>query len=224
MNMPRLVFIVLFAGIVLASGCAQIPQPSLAGEPEWVEIPLPPSPRANGSVYQAESGYRPLFEDYRPRMSGDLLTVVFNEQVSASKNSEVNADREGAATFTADTAPLGWEKLAEYGLDISGSSNFEGSGGARARNTFSGTLTVTVLEVLPNRNLRVRGEKQIRINQGTEFIRFSGIVDPREITGENSVLSTQVADARIEYVGDGYINEAQSMGWLQRLLLNIAPY
>ncbi len=157
-------------------------------------------------------------------MSGDLLTVVFNEQVSASKNSEVNADREGASTFTADTAPLGLEKLAEYGLDISGSSNFEGSGGAEARNTFSGTLTVTVLEVLPNRNLRVRGEKQIRINQGTEFIRFSGIVDPREITGENSVLSTQVADARIEYVGDGYINEAQTMGWLQRLLLNIAPY
>ncbi|WP_406828096.1 flagellar basal body L-ring protein FlgH [Microbulbifer sp. ARAS458-1] len=196
----------------------------MAGEPEWVEIPLPPTPRANGSVYQSESGYRPLFEDYRPRMSGDLLTVVFNEQVSASKNSEVNADREGESIFTADTAPLGLEKLAEYGLDISGSSNFEGGGGAEARNTFSGTLTVTVLEVLPNRNLRVRGEKQIRINQGTEFIRFSGIVDPREISGENSVLSTQVADARIEYVGDGYINEAQTMGWLQRLLLNIAPY
>ncbi|MCQ3828366.1 flagellar basal body L-ring protein FlgH [Microbulbifer elongatus] len=220
----RLSIRLALAAIFLASGCAQIPQSSLAGEPEWIEIPLPPEPRANGAVYQPEAGYRPLFEDYRPRMSGDLLTVVFNEQVSASKNSEVNADREGASTFTADTAPLGLEKLAEYGLDISGSSYFEGSGGAEARNTFSGTLTVTVLEVLPNRNLRVRGEKQIRINQGTEFIRFSGIVDPREITGENSVLSTQVADARIEYIGDGYINEAQTMGWLQRLLLNIAPY
>jgi len=83
---------------------------------------------------------------------------------------------------------------------------------------------VTVLEVLTNGNLRVRGEKQILINQGTEFIRFSGVVDPLEISDTNTVPSTQVADARIEYVGDGYINEAQHMGWLQRFFLNISPF
>ena len=73
-------------------------------------------------------------------------------------------------------------------------------------------------------NLRVRGEKQILINQGAEFIRFSGVVDPLEISDTNTVPSTQVADARIEYVGDGYINEAQHMGWLQRFFLNISPF
>ncbi|TLM79965.1 flagellar basal body L-ring protein FlgH [Microbulbifer harenosus] len=220
----RAPIVAILAVVLFAGGCAQLPQPSLAGEPEWVEIPQPPAPRANGAIFQPDVGYRPLFEDYRPRMSGDLLTVVFNEQVSASKSSQANADREGSTAFVADTVPIGLEKLADYGIEVSGSNSFEGSGGAQARNTFTGTLTVTVLEVLPNRNLRVRGEKQIRINQGTEFIRFSGIVDPREIAGDNSVLSTQVADARIEYVGDGYINEAQTMGWLQRLLLNLSPY
>ena len=90
--------------------------------------------------------------------------------------------------------------------------------------TFSGTITVSVLEVMANGNLRVRGEKQIAINHGTEFIRFSGVVNPRTITGQNTVPSTQVADARIEYVGDGYINEAQHMGWLQRIFLNISPF
>jgi len=80
------------------------------------------------------------------------------------------------------------------------------------------------LELLSNGNLRVRGEKQIAINQGTEFIRFAGVVDPQVIRGDNSVLSTRVADARIEYVGDGYINEAQHMGWLQRFFLNISPF
>ncbi|MFD1215495.1 MULTISPECIES: flagellar basal body L-ring protein FlgH [Microbulbifer] len=220
----RFSFLPLVSIFLLAGGCAQLPQSSLAGDPEWVEIPEPPPQRTNGAIFQPEAGYRPLFEDYRPRMSGDLLTVVFNEQVSASKSAEVNSDREGGATFTADTVPIGLEELAEYGLELSGSNNFEGGGGAEARNTFTGTLTVTVMEVLPNRNLRVRGEKQIRINQGTEFIRFSGIVDPREIDGANSVLSTQVAEARIEYVGDGYINEAQNMGWLQRLLLNLSPF
>jgi flagellar L-ring protein precursor FlgH len=101
---------------------------------------------------------------------------------------------------------------------------FAGSGGAKANNSFNGTITVSVLEVMANGNLRVRGEKQIAINQGTEFIRFSGVVNPRAITVQNTVPSTQVADARIEYVGDGYINEAQTMGWLQRLFLNVSPF
>ena len=82
---------------------------------------------------------------------------------------------------------------------------------------------MTVVDVMPNGNLRVHGEKQIAINQGVEYIRFSGVIDPLKITGQNTVSSTAVADARIEYVGDGYINEAQHMGWLQRFFLNISP-
>jgi len=78
--------------------------------------------------------------------------------------------------------------------------------------------------VMPNGNLKVRGEKQIGINQGKEFIRFSGYVNPRTINAQNTVPSTQVAEARIEYVGDGYINEAQAMGWGQRLLMNLWPF
>ena len=114
--------------------------------------------------------------------------------------------------------------LAEYGFDVSGANDFSGSGGSQANNSFTGTITVSVLEVMNNGNLRVRGEKQIAINQGTEFIRFSGVVNPRTITAQNTVPSTQVADARIEYVGDGYINEAQHMGWLQRFFLNVSPF
>jgi flagellar L-ring protein precursor FlgH len=107
---------------------------------------------------------------------------------------------------------------------MSGDSTFGGKGGANANNTFNGTITVTVNQVLVNGNLHVVGEKQIAINQGTEFIRFSGVVNPRTISGSNSVTSTQVADARIEYVGNGYINEAQTMGWLQRFFLNVSPF
>lgn len=81
-----------------------------------------------------------------------------------------------------------------------------------------------MIQLLANGNLRVVGEKQIAINQGTEYIRFSGVVNPRTINGNNTVNSMQVADARIEYVGDGYINEAQNMGWLQRFFLNVSPF
>lgn len=209
---------------LLTAGCAQLPRSSVVSQEEWVDIPLPPPARADGAIYQPDRGYRPLFEDRRPRMAGDLLTVVFNEQVSASKRSESNANRSGAASLTSTVVPDGLESLTDYGFDIEGENDFKGGGGASARNTFTGTMTVTVLEVLPNANLRVRGEKQILINQGTEYIRFSGIIDPREISGANTVRSTEVADARIEYVGDGYIHEAQHMGWLQRLFLNLSPF
>lgn len=216
--------VLLALALLALAGCAQIPRASVVGEQEQISIPDRPAPVANGSIYQERRGYQPLFEDRRPRVVGDILTIVLDEEVSASKNARTNADRNGSASLELDTLPDALETLAEYGFDISGASDFDGGGGSQANNSFTGTITVSVLEVMNNGNLRVRGEKQIAINQGTEFIRFSGVVNPRTITAQNSVPSTQVADARIEYVGDGYINEAQHMGWLQRFFLNISPF
>nr|WP_108446294.1 flagellar basal body L-ring protein FlgH [Halomonas denitrificans] len=212
--------------LVLLGGCAQVPRASVVGEQEQIMIPDRPAPRANGSIYQAHRGYQPLFEDRRPRMVGDILTIVLDEEVSASKNARSNADRNGSSSLGFDQQADAIEQLAALGFDISasGESDFEGGGGSEANNSFTGTITVSVVEVMNNGNLRVRGEKQIAINQGTEFIRFAGVVNPRTITGQNTVPSTSVADARIEYVGNGYINEAQHMGWLQRFFLNVSPF
>ena len=209
----------------LLVGCAQLPRTSVVGEREAPVVPLRPLPQQNGAIFQVSYGYQPLFEDRRPRMVGDILTIVLNEQVSASKSSASNSSRDGSASFTPTIMPQGLRGgLANLGTEVGGKNDFAGSGGAQANNSFTGTLTVAVVEVMSNGNLRVHGEKQIAINQGTEFIRFSGVVNPRTITGQNTVPSTQVADARIEYVGDGYINEAQNMGWLQRFFLNISPF
>ena len=210
--------------MLVIAGCAQVPRASVVGEQEQISIVDRPPPIPNGSIYQARQGYQPLFEDRRPRAMGDILTIVLDEEVSASKNSQSNAGRSGSASLELAQLPDVLDVLAEYGFDVSGANDFSGSGGSQANNSFTGTITVSVLEVMNNGNLRVRGEKQIAINQGTEFIRFSGVVNPRTITAQNTVPSTQVADARIEYVGDGYINEAQHMGWLQRFFLNVSPF
>lgn len=209
---------------VALAGCAQVPRASVVGEQERIEVIDRPPPIPNGSIYQTRRGHEPLFEDRRPRAIGDILTIVLDEQVSASKSSQSNANRDGSAGLELAQLPDVLDTLAEYGFDVSGNNEFNGGGGSQATNSFTGTITVSVLEVMNNGNLRVRGEKQIAINQGTEFIRFSGVVNPRTITAQNSVPSTQVADARIEYVGDGYINEAQHMGWLQRFFLNVSPF
>ncbi|WP_217636530.1 flagellar basal body L-ring protein FlgH [Modicisalibacter muralis] len=216
--------LLMLSAALVVSGCAQLPRPSVVGEQEKIEILPPPPPVANGSIYQPEYGYKPLFEDRRPRRVGDILTIVLDEQVSASKSSSANAGRDGEAGLEFVQLPEPLEELAEYGFDVNGNNDFSGSGGAAANNTFTGTITVTVIDVLYNGNLKVRGEKQIAINQGTEFIRFSGVVNPLSVNEQNRVVSTEVADARIEYVGDGYINEAQTMGWLQRFFLNVSPF
>lgn len=216
---------------LLLNGCAYMPhKPLVEGTTSAQPAPAAP-PVPNGSIFQSVQpmnyGYQPLFEDRRPRNIGDTLTIVLQENVSASKSSSANASRNGSSKFGVAAAPRYLEGLfgnARADMDMSGDNTFGGKGGAAANNTFSGTLTVTVNQVLANGNLRVVGEKQIEINQGTEFIRFSGVVNPRTISGSNTVASTQVADARIEYVGNGYINEAQNMGWLQRFFLNLSPY
>ncbi|WP_338562867.1 flagellar basal body L-ring protein FlgH [Erwinia sp. E_sp_B04_7] len=221
----------LVAALLLTlNGCALVPRKPLV-EGSTTAQPLPASPPVvNGSIFQGmmpmNYGYQPLFEDRRPRNIGDTLTITLQENVSASKSSSANAGRDGTSTLGLTALPssltglLGGDKT---NIDASGKTDFAGKGGATANNTFTGTITVTVNQVLPNGNLKVIGEKQIEINQGTEFIRFSGVVNPRTISGSNTVVSTQVADARIEYVGNGYINEAQTMGWLQRFFLNLSP-
>jgi len=212
-------------GLLLAVGCAQIPRKPIVQEEPMTAPVLPPA-QANGSIYQTTQGFQPLFEDRRPRMVGDILTITLNEKANASKNSASSANRDGTSDLSLDvkSSKAGLFGNASTSANAQGTTDFSGKGASNANNSFTGTITVTVMEVWPNGNLRVRGEKQIAINQGTEFIRFSGVVNPRTITQQNTVSSTLVGEARIEYVGDGYINEAQTMGWLQRFFLNVSPF
>lgn len=205
------------------AACMTTP-PTATHQPMSVRPPVTDAQSSNGSIYHA-SKMRPLFDDRRARYVGDVLTVNLVERTSASKASNANATRSSEMTYGLPTmAGVPGKFLA--GIDVSGSSDnsFTGKGAAAANNAFTGTITVTVIEVLANGNLVVSGEKQIAINKGEEFIRLSGVVNPNTVTTANTVQSTQVADARLEYRGSGYIDEAQNMGWLQRFFQNIAPF
>lgn len=226
----RIGAIVLYAIVGLAAlasgGCAMMPKEPLVQMPTTARAEPRAAGPATGSIYASSYAGNPLFEDRRPRNVGDILTIVISENVNASKNSGTNASRTGSTTLAFNAVPraLGGLFGTSQNADVNGANSLKASGGASAANTFNGTITVTVLEVLPNGNLVVSGEKQMAINQGAEFIRFSGVVNPRTITGDNAVPSTQVADARIEYTAKGYIDEAQNMGWLQRFFLNVLPF
>ncbi|VTU33498.1 flagellar basal body L-ring protein FlgH [Variovorax sp. PBL-E5] len=221
-------FAISVAVVALASGCAQLPREPLVHQPMTARADpyaaMAPR-RANGAIFQEGPGGSALFEDRRPRNVGDILTIVISEKVNASKNSGANVSRNGSvgAAFGAIPKLLGG-LLDGQDAKLSGNNVLDAKGGANANNTFNGVITVTVTDVMRNGNLLVSGEKQMGINQGTEFIRFSGVVNPRTVSGNNTVPSTLVADARIEYTAKGYIDEAQTMGWMQRFFLNVMPF
>jgi flagellar L-ring protein precursor FlgH len=212
---------------LLMTGCAQMPREPLVVQPMTARRIVQTAPEApvNGAIFNHGYGTQALFEDRRPRRIGDILTVLVSENVNATKNSGTNASRTSSAAATLGVVPgVVRGLLGDINLDASGKNTLSSKGGANAANTFNGVITVTVVEVLLNGNLLVSGEKQMLINQGTEFIRFSGVVNPRTVGSNNTVPSTQVAEARIEYSSKGYIDEVQTMGWLQRFFLNVAPF
>jgi len=212
--------------IAALASCGLVPKEPIIQQPMTARPPQPPGgTRSPGAIYNAGYAGRPLFEDQRPRNVGDILTIVISENVNATKSSAANTNRGGSGSFALPTTPGIFGGLFNNTtLSATGANKFTAAGGASAANTFNGTLTVTVTEVLPNGNLMVSGEKQMLINQGNEFVRFSGVVNPTTISGSNTVYSTQIADAKIEYSAKGYIDEAQNMSWLQRFFLNVAPF
>ncbi|AMG88815.1 flagellar basal body L-ring protein FlgH [Bordetella bronchiseptica] len=215
--------------LALAAGCAMIPPEPVVTGPLTAPPPPPPQPsaRPNGSIYQPSAyGNYPLFEDRRPRNVGDIVTIVLEEKTNAAKGVATNTSRDGSATLGVAAAPRFMDGIINDKLDtdISGGNTANGTGKSSANNTFTGTITTTVIGVLPNGNLQIAGEKQIAINRGSEYVRFSGVVDPRSITGSNTVSSTRVADARIEYRSKGVMDEVQTMGWLQRFFLIASPF
>lgn len=217
------------ASALALSGCALVPPEPIVTGPLTAPPPPPSSPaaEANGSIYQPTAyGNYPLFEDRRPRNVGDIVTIVIQEKTNAAKSVDTSTNRNGSSSMNIGIAPaiLPTDLGAKQNFQTSSGNKSDGKGSSSATNVFSGTLTTTVIGVLPNGNLQIAGEKQIAINRGSEYVRFSGVVDPRSITGSNTVSSTQVADARIEYRSKGVMDEVQTMGWLQRFFLNIAPF
>jgi len=216
----------IVVSLIALAGCAAPRHPVSVGAQTTAR---PEQPAAAGGVPTggifSPAGYRPLFEDRKPRYVGDILTIQINERLNASQRANSAAERssEFEATLPRVRGVLGTQI---NGLDAKASTDnkFEGKGETASSNLFTGTITVTVIEVLANGNLRVAGEKQIGIRQNSEVLRFSGVINPAQIQPGNVVSSTQVADARLDYRGGGYIEEAQIQGWLARFFNSFSPF
>jgi len=228
-TLARLPVVVVVLGLAaLAGGCESLPQKvavDFAPLPPVQAAPVAAAPRAaTGSLFQNAS-YRPSFEDRRARMVGDTVTIQIIENISASQTSSSTANRTssmsgGVTAFPFASATL----LPKLSVGTNSANDFSGEGATASANTFSGSITATVVEVLPNGHLVVAGEKQIGVNQNVDVLRFSGTVDPRVVQPGSVVSSTQVANARIESRGRGAQAEAQTVGWIARFFMAMLPF
>jgi flagellar L-ring protein precursor FlgH len=230
-HLPRYFLGVTCLFALFFSGCASLPQPIKVDFPEvkaTQPIPAgsPPaaSSQATGSLFQKAS-YRPAFEDPRARLVGDQITINIVENVAASQVSKSTANRTTSGSTSVSAFPfISPPDIANFKTGTASASDFAGKGGTESANTFSGTITVAVIDVLPNGHLMVAGDKQIGVNQNVDVMRFSGTIDPRLIQPGNLIKSTQVANVRVESRGRGGQAEAQTVGWLTRFFFSFLPF
>lgn len=211
--------------LLILAGCANnVPSTSIHQPMTARPAEQPASPPHNGAIFQAGKNEHPLFEDRRARNVGDILTINIVEVTSASEKSSTNAAHTGTTTPNPTTGSIRPVLLNPFGTGGTSSASLANKSDSAGNNTFSGTITATVIEVLPNGNLLVSGEKQVAINQSNEYVRFSGVVNPVTITASNTVQSTQVADAHVEYKGAVDIDKSAVMSMLGRLFLSVLPF
>ena len=175
-----------------------------------------------GSIYAAGAagGSRmAMFEDNKAREVGDLLTIVLVENTASRTRANTAVTKDSGVGISAPTiagASVTYRGRNILQAEVEGSRQFAGGGTSTQSNELAGEITVRVVERLGNGNLIVRGDKQLRLNQGDELVQVQGIVRTADIGPDNRIGSDRVADAKIVYGGRGTLARSNAMGWLGR--------
>ncbi|MFZ5775709.1 MAG: flagellar basal body L-ring protein FlgH [Thermodesulfobacteriota bacterium] len=226
--------------IVMASllGCTatQTNQASLPERYSLPEAPRPAEPRQEGSIYSAAAstgGPLSLYADSRARRVGDIVLVRIVETSNAKKEANTKTQREstvtggvgslfGLETWLANKNSNFTPSLTELNAGLT--NDFQGKGSTDRKSNVTATISARVVEVTTEGNLSIRGYQEVKVNNETQHIILSGIVRPSDITPDNAVLSSHIADARIEYSGQGTLGDKQQPGWLARGLDAVWPF
>jgi flagellar L-ring protein precursor FlgH len=223
----RLLTLALSSMALLAAGCST-PGP-IASDPKFA--PAIPVPRAaevapTGGIFRAGVTDGMLSQS-RKFQVGDVITVLLSESTQANRQQSTDVSRESTNTAIPQglTDRVARASSLLKGVNLNESTiESSGSGNANQRASLNGSVSVTVVEVLPNGNLVLRGEKQMTLSEGTEVIQVSGIVRAEDVAPNNTVQSRRLADARFIYRGEGDIARSSAPGWGTRGLMRLWPF
>jgi flagellar L-ring protein FlgH len=229
--------VALFSSVCAAAvlaGCSS--PPKMAAEEFAPIVQLPPEPEklVTGSIYNGgrNDNWFGRKKDYRV---GDIITVILNEQTQANRVTNTSAVRETSNDVAAGLVPNIVSNLPGFardragritnGLKLDGSEiSSEATGSADQRASLSGSVAVTVTQVLSNGNLVVRGEKVLDLSEGSETIRVAGIVRSEDIAPNGTVFSRRLANAQIAYTGTGDLANANKVPWGTGILMKLWPF
>ncbi|MBO5490386.1 MAG: flagellar basal body L-ring protein FlgH [Desulfovibrio sp.] len=191
-----------------------------------------------GSLFAASEGDT-LFDDARARRVGDLVVVKLVENTKAQNKAETTSKKDGSNDYQVgalfgrtevglipfvNVGPQGDVSRNRTLLSTSSKSDLNGTGKTKRENYVTTSLATRVLRVLPGGLLEIEGAREIRVNEETEYMVVRGMIRSRDISADNTILSTQIADATIEYYGSGVLADKQKPGWFTRLMDNIWPF
>jgi flagellar L-ring protein precursor FlgH len=216
--------------VLLSSGCASSPP-----KPDSkLTVAALPAPKTLGSLWQEENGRAYLYEDMRAMRVGDILTVKIVENHKGSKSADTSAERDSTIQNSLAGSAIGYigipgirlggEARRGLGIDGSSSSKFGGKGSTNREGTLTGTISCIVTEVLPNGDLRIEGRREVTVNSEKQLMTIAGIVRRVDVNTKNTVFSSAIADAKIEYSGLGVLDDVQRPGWLVRVLDWVSPF
>jgi flagellar L-ring protein FlgH len=190
-------------------------------------------PRTNGSLWRDSAG---LYEDRKARGLNDLVTIKIVESSSASKKADTATSRAsnvdlGVDSFFGNSLNFNMAKLGQGSASVLNSelkahakNDFTGAGNTTREGSLVATITARVVDVLPNGNFIIESRKDITVNREKQLLLLRGVIRPDDIAGDNTILSSYVANAEMIYTGDGVVNDKQGQGWLIRLLDWVWPF
>lgn len=217
--------IALCGGAALLAGCASTSDSIVTGPVSVAATARPPAIErvATGGIYHPSSFNSPFSGRRKPHQVGDTLKVDITENMSASNKAKTDASRKNTIAAKGPKTGSGGGLLAsllDLDLEASGSDSFNGDGSSSNSSSFKGQMAASVINILPNGNLVVAGERSIAMNGDIKTLRFSGVVDPHDLRPNNIVASADVVNAKVEIAGRGDVSEAGHRTWLQRVLTN----
>ena len=212
--------LVLIITLLAISGCASIEQAkTLPDDPDFAPI-LPEMEESSiiptGSLFKVNY-VNNIYSDSKAHRVGDIISVILSESTQAQKNAKTELKKENSATLD-PIIGLGGAAVnfksnpIQFGFNQE--SDFSGDSKTNQGNSLNGNISVHVLRVLPNGNLMIRGEKWMSLNNGDEYIRLTGVIRAQDIGSDNTIISSKIANARIQYAGTGTFADMQEQGWL----------
>jgi flagellar L-ring protein FlgH len=225
--------LILLAALLALAGCGGLANSVPYAPAPLVAEPLPPTPPPQeGSLWTSRNPFG-LVADQRAHQVGDIVTISITESAKASEiattqTSKTSGVKASIASLLGLTFPMkafsAQDVNAESAVEAAVGNTSKGEGKTERQSTFTTYLSARVIQVLPNNNLVIQGQRHLRINNETEVVTLTGLVRPEDIDRNNTVPSTKVAEARLEIAGAGVVSDKQRQGWLTRILDHVWPF